>query len=263
MLLAVAIGSLQLGFLGSNVDYRFLLSGIVLLVLFILLQLRVQDPVFNPRFFRRPAYLAAGCTTAAANFTMYALLFQLPLFFYDIRGIAALEIAGALTAMTVCMMIGGPLSGFSGRYIGIRYTAVVAACINLFGLYLFADLGSAMVPADVIFPMALMGFAGGMAGPVVQSAGMLAIDKDNAGMAAGGLSTMRYFGGTIGISVLSLKLGPAGQGVDGATTLDQHLSVIPFYAGALILVLLAAFLLPVSNRSNMTDKKEESKEAAQ
>lgn len=151
--------------------------------------------------------------------------------------------------MTVCMMLGGPLSGVAERYIGIRYTAVVAACTNLFGLYLFSDLAAAMVPADIIIAMALMGFAGGMAGPVVQSAGMLAIEKENAGMAAGGLSTMRYFGGAIGISVLSLQLSTAGP-----TTLEQHLSIIPFYATALTMVLMVAFLLPVSIENRSAEK---------
>lgn len=245
MLLAVSIGALQGGFLGDSIDLRFLIPGIFLLILFIVTQLRVSEPVFNPRFFKKPAYLAAGCTTAFGNFTMYAILFQLPIFFIDIRGVSELEIASALTAMTLSMMLGGPLSGVMGRLIGIRYTAVLAACANLLGLYYYSNLEAALLPADLILPMALMGFAIGMAGPVVQSAGMLAIEKEHAGMAAGGLSTMRYFGGTIGISMLSLQLGG-----DGVTTLDQHLSIIPFYAGALILVLLVAFLLPVSKNEN-------------
>lgn len=255
LLLAVAIGSLQLGFLGTDIDYRFLLPGLALLVIFILVQLRVAEPVFNPRFFKRPAYFAAGVSTALGNFTMYALLFQLPIFFHDIRGVSEIEIAGALTAMTLFMMIGGPLSGFAGRLIGIRYTAVLAAAVNLFGLYLFSDLGNALTPTDVMVAMAIMGLAGGIAGPVVQSAGMLAIEKQYAGMAAGGLSTMRYFGGTIGISVLSLNLG-----TNGATTLQQHLSVLPFYAGALVLVLLAGFLLPTKagkQPSVVTQQKQE------
>jgi hypothetical protein len=60
---------------------------------------------------------------------------------------------------------------------------------------------------------------------------------------------MRYFGGTIGISVLSLQLGS-----EGVTTIEQHLSVIPFYAAALIMVMLAAFLLPVSNKNGHSEK---------
>lgn len=245
LLLAFAIGGLQAGFLGDAIDVRFLLPGLLLLSLFIWLQLRIEDPVFNPRFFKRPSYLAAGLTTSLSNFTMYALLFQLPIFFVDIRGVSEIQIASALTAMTLCMMIGGPLSGVVARYIGIRYTAVLAAAMNLFGLYLYSDLESALLPMDILLPMALMGFALGMAGPVLQSAGMLSIEKEYAGMAAGGLSTMRYFGGTIGISVLSLQLRS-----DGATTMQQHLSIIPFYAGALIIVLLAAFLLPGSTKNN-------------
>jgi len=244
MLLAVAIGSLQLGFLGEEVDLRFLLSGVILLALFIWLQLRVTEPVFNPRFFGKPAYAAASITTSMGNFTMYALLFQLPIFFSDIRPSSEIEIASALTALTLCMMLGGPLAGFAGRIIGVRYTALLSAVVNLSGLYLISDMGSIGSPSDILVPMGMMGFAGGMAGPIVQSAGMLAIDKKDAGMAAGGLSTMRYFGGTIGISILSLQLS-----TETATTLPQHLSVIPFYAGALVLVFFAAFLLPVSRNN--------------
>jgi len=257
LLLAVAIGSLQMGFIGTSIDYRFLIPGLILLIIFIFVQLRVAEPVFNPRFFTRPSYFSAGISTALSNFTMYALLFQIPIYFHDIRGASEIEIAGALTAMTLFMMIGGPLSGFVGRVIGIRYTAVMAGCMNLFGLYLFSDLSNAITPGDVMFALAIMGLALGVASPVVQTAGMLAIEKENAGMAAGGLSTMRYFGGTIGISILSLNLGTSGT-----TTLDQHLSVMPYYAAALVLVLLASFLLPVwqegqpVNVSNGTNRRE-------
>ena len=243
ILLAFAIGALQLGFISEAIDLRLIVFGVLLLSFFVWVQLKVEEPVFDPRFFKRPAYVAAGCTTAFGNFTMYALLFQLPIFFVDVRQVTEIEIAGALTAMTICMMLGGPMSAAVGRLIGIRYTAVLAACINIFGLYLYSDLGSALVPMDVIVPMALMGFGGGMAGPVVQAAGMLAIEKEKAGMAAGGLSTMRYFGGALGISVLSLRLGS-----ESTTTLEQHLSMIPYYSGALIIVLVATFLLPVSNK---------------
>lgn len=241
LLLALSIGCLQLGFLGEEVGLRFLLPGIVMLGLFLWLQLRVDEPVFNPRFFKKPAYAAAGITTSMGNFTMYALLFQLPIFFSDIRPSPEIEIASALTALTLCMMLGGPLAGIAGRVIGPRYTALLAALTNLLGLYLISDMGAITAPSDILIPMGMMGFAGGMAGPIVQSAGMLAIDKKDAGMAAGGLSTMRYFGGTIGISILSLQLSTSES-----TTLPQHLSVIPFYIGALILVLAASFLLPVS-----------------
>ena len=243
ILLAFAIGALQLGFISEAIDLRLIVFGVLLLSFFVWVQLKVEEPVFDPRFFKRPAYVAAGCTTAFGNFTMYALLFQLPIFFVDVRQVTEIEIAGALTAMTICMMLGGPMSAAVGRLIGIRYTAVLAACINIFGLYLYSDLGSALVPMDVIVPMALMGFGGGMAGPVVQAAGMLAIEKEKAGMAAGGLSTMRYFGGALGISILSLRLGS-----ESTTTLEQHLSMIPYYSGALIIVLMATFLLPVSSK---------------
>jgi hypothetical protein len=88
-----------------------------------------------------------------------------------------------------------------------------------------------------------MGFGFGMVGPVIQTAGMLAIPQNDAGMAAGGLSTMRYLGGTVGISVLSLQLGGLG-----ATTLSQHLAVFPYFTAVLLLAIVISFLLPASNQ---------------
>lgn len=258
LLLALAIGLLQLAFLGSSLDPRFLLPGLLLLAVFMYSQLKVSQPVFNPRFFLFPAYSAAGCITALNNFTMYAVLFQLPIFFHDIRQVTEIEIAGALTAMTLSMMFGGPLSGVLNRFLGTRYTALVSAVLNLAGLYLFSQLAQVQTPADLLAAMVLMGLGVGLSGPIVQSAGMLAIDKAHAGMAAGGLSTLRYFGGTIGISILSLNLGS-----DGSTTLDQHLSVMPWYAGALLTVAAAVFLLPLSVHNKVSaDKAGSDKPAA-
>jgi MFS family permease len=243
LLLAVAIGCLQWGFVGGELDLALVSLGSVLLGLFIVIQLKADNPVFNPRFFKQPAYFSAAFIIAVNNFVMYALLFQLPMFFHDIRKANEIDIAAALTVMTVAMIVGGPFSGFCARFAGVRATAIFAALVNLLGLYLLSDLANIQLPAHAMPALALMGFAFGMVGPVIQTAGMLAIPKNDAGMAAGGLSTMRYFGGTIGISILALQLSGLG-----ATTLSQHMAVFPYFTAVLLLAIVVSLLLPASNK---------------
>jgi hypothetical protein len=141
------------------------------------------------------------------------------------------------------MILGGPVSGFCVRFMGVRLTAVAAGLIGLLGLYFLSDLAAIQTPVQAMPALAVLGLSFGMVAPVAQTAGMLAIEKTDAGMAAGGLSTMRYVGGTIGISLLSLKLSGAGS-----TTLNQHLTVFPYFAGVLLLAVVASVLLPVSNK---------------
>jgi MFS family permease len=242
LLLAIAIACIQWGFVGE-LHIAFVASGCALLSLFIVLQLKTSNPVFNPRFFIDPVYSSAAFITAFNNFVMYALLFQLPLYFHDVHQITEIDIAAALTVMTVCMILGGPVSGFCVRFMGVRLTAVAAGLIGLLGLYFLSDLAAIQTPVQAMPALAVLGLSFGMVAPVAQTAGMLAIEKTDAGMAAGGLSTMRYVGGTIGISLLSLKLSGAGS-----TTLNQHLTVFPYFAGVLLLAVVASVLLPVSNK---------------
>jgi MFS family permease len=76
LLLAIAIACIQWGFVGE-LHIAFVASGCALLSLFIVLQLKTSNPVFNPRFFIDPVYSSAAFITAFNNFVMYALLFQL------------------------------------------------------------------------------------------------------------------------------------------------------------------------------------------
>jgi MFS family permease len=253
LLLAIAIGCIQWGFVGGQLNIAFVASGCVLLGLFVILQLKIASPVFNPRFFADSVYCSATLLTALNNFVMYSLLFQLPLFFHDMYQSAEIDIAAALTVMTVAMMLGGPFSGFCTRLTGFRVTAATAGLVNLLGLYLLSDLAAIKTPFHAMPALALMGFAFGTIGPVAQTAGMLAIEKSDAGMAAAGIHTMRYLGGTFGISILSLQLSGSNT-----TTLSQHLAVFPYFTAVLLIAIVASLLLPGFDKSS-NDKIENNK----
>ena len=94
---------------------------------------------------------------------------------------------------------------------------------------------------QVAVPLALLGAGLGLATPAAQSASITAAPADQAGMAAGIGSTMRYLGGLTGIAIMSVVLDVTGT---PATVVSEHRTLMMVFAGALLIGLVCAALLP-------------------
>jgi sugar phosphate permease len=168
---------------------------------------------------------------------MYALLFQIPIFFKQVRHVESREMGRALLAMTLAMMAASILGGRLSEKLGARVQVALGSLLALSGLWWFRDFSSLKEPLETVPGLVLMGAGLGLSSAPSQAAAMSSAQRESAGMAAGALSTMRYIGGVVGIAVLGALLTNA---VDPTT----HQTPIFVYAGALIAALLLAALLP-------------------
>lgn len=239
LILAVGVGLLQLGF-GAEPNWMLGFSGMVVLGFFALFELRQSDPVFDPRLLSKAPYFASSSITALNNFAMYALLFQIPIFLMGTLRLEAPSVGMALSALTLAMMIAAPVAGVCVRQFGPRYTALAASLFNLAGLYLLADLQQIKTALDTLPGLALLGLGIGFASPAIQTTAIASVSKTMSGMAAGGMSTSRYLGGAMGISLLSMQLGTDV----GVITIQQHEAVFVYYFLVVSLAGLIALLLP-------------------
>jgi MFS family permease len=104
------------------------------------------------------------------------------------------------------------------------------------------DHGSILsAPQQLLAPLAVLGVGIGLATPAAQSASIAAAPAECAGMAAGVSSTMRYLGGIAGVAVLSLMLEVSGP---RASVVSEHRELMVVFAGALVVGLICAILLP-------------------
>ncbi|WP_374333965.1 hypothetical protein, partial [Aestuariivirga sp.] len=79
----------------------------------------------------------------------------------------------------------------------------------------------------------------GLSSAPAQSSAMAAVSPNRAGTAAGLSSTMRYLGG-----IATIALQAAVLGGDQTVTEASNLTMIALYAGAALLSLAAALVLP-------------------
>ena len=212
-------------------------SGAVLLLVFPAWERRSASPVVDFSLFARGAFVGGGSIIALQNMAIYPLLYQLPVFFDRVRQTGARTVGQALLALTVAMILSSMAGGRLTEFVGARLQALVGSLVALAGLWWFADFESVRVPFDVIPGMLLLGAGVGLTSPPAQAASMSTVGRDQAGMAGGVVSTLRYLGGVAGITTLGALLrDPASP--------SSHQRPVFIYAGALVAAAALSFLLP-------------------
>ena len=211
--------------------------GALLLVVFPIWERRAASPVVDFSLLARGAFFGGGSIIALQNMAMYPLLFQLPVFFDRVRSLDARAMGQALLTLTVAMMLSSVVGGRLTERIGARAQTLIGSLVALAGLWWFTDFEAVRTPLDVMPGMLLMGIGVGLTSPPAQAASMSTVGRDQAGMAGGVVSTMRYMGGVAGTTVLGALL-------QNSASPASHQRPVFVYAGALIVAAGLSLLLP-------------------
>jgi MFS family permease len=214
------------------------LGGGGLLSVFVWWERRVAEPVLDLSLFLKPTFAAASAVMAMQNLAMYALLFQLPIFFEQLRGVESGTTGRTIIGMMIAMVVCSPLGGRLSESVGTRATAFVGTLVSLAGLYLLSDFEALASPGDALVGLVLMGGGLGLSSAPSQAAAMSAVGRSDAGMGGGAVSTARYIGGVIGISTLGYLLGGEDAGV------DAHSAAALVYSAALVIAAISTLALP-------------------
>lgn len=194
------------------------------------------------RLLGRRAFAAAATVNALNNLAMYALMYQLPIYFQRVQPGETAKVGRSLVALTAAMVVCAPLGPRLAERIGTRVTTSAGILLALAALARFADLTSLREPTDAVLALAMLGSGIGLAMAPAQAAAMGVVAPAEAGAAAGLFSLCRYVGGMLGIALLGAVLGEDAEQADPS----RHLESMPYYVAALATSLLVAQLLPGS-----------------
>lgn len=208
-----------------------------LAVAFVAWERRTAAPVMELGLFTRRAFAAGSAVVGLQNLAMYALLFQLPIFFEHVRGVPSGTTGRTLIAMMVAMVVCAPMGGRLAERFGARRIALLGCLVSIAGVLALVEVARLTAPAHALAGLILVGAGLGLATSPSQAAAMSTVSHSQAGMAAGALSTSRYLGGVIGISVLGAMLA-RDAGV------ASHRAAVISYAVAIAFAAVAAALLP-------------------
>ncbi len=170
----------------------------VLLLAFVVRELRVASPAVDLRLFARPAFAAAVLGVLGVTVILHATFILVPLSVEALlrgtpttSGIVLLGISGV---GAIAAPFGGRLSDRFGR----RAPTVSGALLMVAALGALASLpGVATVPVMAAL-LCVVGLGFGLSGSPRQAAALEAVASNAVGMAAGTYFTGRYLGGVLG-----------------------------------------------------------------
>ena len=174
----------------------------VVLVLFVLWELRVDEPMLDIRLFRVPAFSVGSGGMMLVFLGMYGLMFLLTQYFQLVRGYSALHAAMAILPTTPIMFGVAPATPrLSNRFGAHRVVAAGMLCAAA-GLLMFTGVRATSPYAYVLVSLCV--FATGLAltmSPMTASI-MSAVPARRAGAGSAMNDTTRELGAALGVAVL-------------------------------------------------------------
>ncbi len=193
-----------------------LAASVVLLIAFVSLERRVAAPMVDLSLFRRRTFSAAAASALLNYVCVYTLLFLMPFYLLQARGMSPAQAGLLLTAQPLLMAAVAPISGTLSDRIGTRIPSVLGMGLFAVGLLLLSRLALDTTYLAVAGMLAVAGLGIGIFVSPNNSALMGAAPTHRQGIAAGLLALARNVGMVIGVglagAVYTTVLGPGGAG---------------------------------------------------
>lgn len=187
--------------------------GILLLMIFIKSESKIENPILDLNIFRSNKQFTFSNIAALINYlSTFAIAFLMSLYLQTIRELSAQQAGLILVTQPIMMAIFSPLAGIISDKIEPRIVASIGMAILSAGLIVFIFLTPYTSIAIIVFNLAFIGFGFALFSSPNTNAVMSSVDKKYFGVAASTLGSMRMFGQLLSMSfvtiIFSFVIGP-------------------------------------------------------
>ena len=187
---------------GSGLIVGLLVSSAVLMVAFVVVELRQARPMFDLTLFRKPGFVGVSLATFAIGGGMFAMYPYITLYLQNDLGYSPLGGGARLLPSTVlCFVV--PLAT---RSVVERFPpgAVLGAGMGITaaGIAVMLGLSTGSTWTHLIPGLLLTGFGIGIVNPAIAKIGLGVVEPQRSGMASGISNTFRIGGLATGVAAL-------------------------------------------------------------
>ena len=176
-------------------------GSVILLLAFLRMERSVPAPMLDLSLFRQRTFSAAAGSALLNYVCVYGLLFLLPFYLLQARGLSTAQAGLLLTAQPLTMALVAPLSGSVSDRIGTRLPSVLGMGLLAVGLWLMSGLTADTPSLAFVSKLAVAGLGIGIFVSPNNSALMGAAPSHRQGIAAGILALARNVGMVIGVGI--------------------------------------------------------------
>src|SRR5438067_10873419 len=121
--------------------FAMVFCSAALLFAFVRREKRVAHPMLDLRLFARRAFSSATVSAILNYVCVYGIVFLVPFYLIQGRGLKTGQAGALLTAQPLAMMVSAPISGTLSDRIGVRIPAVAGMAVLACGLFLLSRVG--------------------------------------------------------------------------------------------------------------------------
>ena len=187
---------------GSGQILGLLAAGGVLLVLFVVVEMRQRRPMFDLDLFRKPAFCGVSLATFAIGAGMFSQFVFLTLYLQDVLGYSALAGGVRMLPLTTLLFVVPLAMRRLITRVPARYVLGGGLGIVALGLLLMHGVSASSGWTALLPGMLLAGAGIGFANPAIASTALGVVAPTRTGMASGISNTCRLAGLATGIAAL-------------------------------------------------------------
>jgi EmrB/QacA subfamily drug resistance transporter len=189
-----------------------LAAGVVLVIAFVIQELRTPDPMLPMSFFKRRAFAVTNVVSLSMYFGMFGSIFFMSQYLQNVLGNTPLEAGLKLLVWTGSIMVVSPLAGYFSERLGSRMFMVGGLTLQAIALgWLATEASVDQSYTSMIIPFIFGGAGMALVFAPAASAVLASVRTDQAGQASGATNAIRELGGVLGISVLSTVFSNHGS----------------------------------------------------
>lgn len=229
----------DLGF-GSFKGFSILLASVASFILFVYTECRVAAPMFDFSVFRNTNFSGALLGSMGMNFSYWAFMIYLPIYFQSVLGYDSVTAGFSLLAYTLPTLIFPPL----GEWLSMRYKPGYAIPIGLFTIglgFFFMYYGCSLEQPSwlSILPGAIIAGAGlGMTNTPVTNTTTASVPVERSGMASGIDMSARMISLALNIAIMGFLM--VSGNTKSGTTISAELTKPDLVSGFQLIILYAA-----------------------
>ncbi|HZI43107.1 MAG TPA: MFS transporter [Gemmatimonadaceae bacterium] len=180
-----------------------IVTAIVSLVAFVVIERRATEPVLPLRLFANRTFVVTSAVGLIVGFALFGSVTYLPLFLQVVKGesptASGLQMLPMMGGMLVTSIASGQLISRTGRY---KLFPISGTLVMAIGLYLLSRMTEQTTTMSASITMLVLGLGLGMVMQVLVIAVQNDVEYRDLGAATSGATLFRLVGGSLGTAVL-------------------------------------------------------------
>lgn len=202
----VGMALFMYGFTILNTQMGMILTvlGVIILIVFAVIEMRQDHPVFDIRFFKNHKFLSANFASLCAYLATYAVTTILNYHLQYIKGFDSQTAGLILLVAPLCQVVLAPIAGrLSDRFVP-QILAAIGMALGTISLFLFSSLNSATSMTFLVAAMIIYGVGFGLFSPPNTNVIMGSVPPNDTSIASASVATMRTVGQAMSMGILTL-----------------------------------------------------------